>query len=47
MKKVGKLRQSSAPKEGMTYHGVLKPDASRERGHRGMSSLVHSERKAS
>ena len=34
MEKVGKLRQSSTPKEGMTYYGVLKPDASRERGHR-------------
>jgi len=34
MEKVSaKLRQSSTPKEGMTYNGVLKPDASRERGH--------------
>ena len=33
MEKVGKLRQSRTPKEGMTYNGVLKPDASRERGH--------------
>ena len=33
MEKVGKLRQSSTPKEGITYYSVLKPDASRERGH--------------
>ena len=47
MEKVGKLRQSSTPKEGMTYWmAFLNPTLAVNVATEWMSSLVHSERKA-